>query len=139
MKSDIVQLKYCKLSNPIALTTPLCKAKFVDQNRKMATSELATSVTGQTPFVIDLLKIIYKNGENLVVSPYSLVSALAMLLPGTDGNSRFELLRAIFDQSAKDGSNADRHVQLFAQLNKANLEKNAQTLHVANMLYSHLK
>ena len=102
------------------------------------TSELAASCLGQTPFVIDLLKNLYQKDKNLVLSPYSLVSALAMLLPGTDGNSRFELVRTVFDQSAKDATGADRQVELFAQLNAANIEKNSKTLHVANMLYSHL-
>ena len=102
-------------------------------------TELVASCLVQTSFVINLLKVLNQGGHNLVCSPYSLVSAMAMLLPGTDGNSRLELVRSLFDQNAKDATGADRHVQVFGHLNKANLEKNSKTLHVANMLYSQLK
>ncbi|KAH9406036.1 Leukocyte elastase inhibitor [Tyrophagus putrescentiae] len=101
-------------------------------------AELTAAVNGQAPFVVDLLKALYQKDKNLVLSPYSLVSALALLLPGTDGESRFEIARVIFDQAAKDASAADRHVELFAQTNDANLKTNSETLRIANLLYSHL-
>ncbi len=102
-------------------------------------AELTAAVNGQAPFVVDLLKALYQKDKNLVLSPYSLVSALALLLPGTDGESRFEIARVIFDQAAKDASAADRHVELFAQTNDANLKTNSETLRIANLLYSHLR
>lgn len=102
-------------------------------------AELTTAVSGQTPFVIDLLRALYQKDKNLVFSPYSLVSALALLLPGTDGTSREEIARIVFDQAAKDASAADQHVELFAQTNDANLKTNSETLRIANLLYSHTK
>lgn len=102
-------------------------------------AELAASCAGQTPFVVGLLKNIYQSGKNVVVSPYSLVSALAMLLPGTDGKSKLELVQTLFDSSAKDLSGAEKQLGLFTALNSENLQKNEKTLAVANLLYSHLK
>jgi len=99
---------------------------------------IAASCIGQTPFVINLLKTLYQKNRNLVVSPYSLVSALSMLLPGTEGQSKLELVQAIFDAQAKDSAAGDKQVELFAQLNRANLAANEKTLAVANLLYSHL-
>lgn len=91
-----------------------------------------------TQFALDLMQNLFQNGSNLVFSPFSLVSALAMLLPGTDGNSRSQLVKALFDVKYEGGqAEADAFLEQFATANRANLEKNAATLRVANHLYSH--
>ena len=89
-----------------------------------------------TKFMLDLMSKLYQSGKNLVLSPYSLASALVMLFPGTDGNSRAQLVKALFDANSKETTNADKYVQLFSDANNANLKKNEATLKVANMLYS---
>ncbi len=38
------------------------------------------------------LDLIGKEGDNVIVSPYSVASALGMLLPGTRGETRDELM-----------------------------------------------
>lgn len=117
------------------------KHQHFKQSPKMSSAsaqDIAASCTGQTPFVVNLLKVLYQKGSNLVVSPYSLVSALTMLLPGTEGASKLELVRALFDAQAKEASAGDKQVEVFAGLNRANLAANEKTLAVANLLYSHL-
>lgn len=89
-----------------------------------------------TQFALDLLQLLYKNGHNLVLSPYSLVAALVMLLPGTDGNTREQLVKSLFNANGSKDE-ADKHVKQFSTTNKANLMKNKATLKTANLLYSH--
>lgn len=50
-------------------------------------------------FVLDMMLILLEDPKNvnLVYSPYALQSLLAMLVPGTDGNTQDELLRSIFE------------------------------------------
>ena len=90
-----------------------------------------------TQFALDLLQLLHKDGSNLVLSPYSLVSALVMLLPGTDGESKAQIVKSLFNANDSKGEDANKHVKLFAASNKDNLLKNKDTLKVANLLYSH--
>ncbi len=90
-----------------------------------------------TQFALDLLQLLHKDGSNLVLSPYSLVSALVMLLPGTDGESKAQIVKSLFNSNDSKGEDANKHVKLFAASNKDNLLKNKDTLKVANLLYSH--
>ncbi|XP_017464306.1 PREDICTED: serpin-ZX-like, partial [Rhagoletis zephyria] len=90
-----------------------------------------------TQFALDLLQLLHKDGSNLVLSPYSLVSALVMFLPGTDGESRDQIVKSLFNPNDSKGDDADKYVKLFAANNKNNLLKNKDTLKVANLLYSH--
>ena len=71
------------------------------------------------------------------MSPYSLTSALVMLLPGTDGNSRLQLVKALFDPQCTKTDDADKHVGTYAEINKNTIVKNEAMLKVANLLYSH--
>ena len=119
--------------------TSTASNNFSNSFFKMSEQSLVDSCAHQTSFVISLLKTLYQDGKNLVVSPYSLVSALAMLLPGTDGQSKLELLQTLFNPEVKDLSSADEQIQLFTTLNSENLQRNNDTLYVANLLYSHLK
>ena len=106
-------------------------ASTTDQNSEMASYQQATQ------FVLDLASQLYQSGRNLVLSPYSLTSALVMLLPGTDGNSRMQLVKTLFDPTSTKTEDADKHVGSFAAANMDTLVKNAATLKIANMLYSH--
>ncbi len=92
-----------------------------------------------TQFALDLMQLLHEDGSNLVLSPYSLVSALVMLLSGTDGESRAQIVKSLFNQNDSKGDNADKYVKLFAANNKNNLLKNKDTLKVVNLLYSHKK
>ncbi|KAJ6217954.1 hypothetical protein RDWZM_009111 [Blomia tropicalis] len=90
----------------------------------------------QTPFVLDLMKKLYQgDGSNLVVSPYSLVSALVILIPGAGGKTRFELLKTILDREATDSSKANELIQVFSYMLDSVCKANSDSLHVANMLY----
>lgn len=94
-------------------------------------------VRKQTPFVLDLMKKLYQgDGSNLVVSPYSLVSALVMLIPGAGGKTRFELLKTILDRKATDSSKANELIQVFSKMLDSVCKANSDSLHVANMLYA---
>ena len=47
----------------------------------------------QTEFVLRLLSELHQGGKNVVLSPYSVISALVMLLVGADGNTRDQLVQ----------------------------------------------
>ena len=81
----------------------------------MTSSECkSTSSNYDNRFVFNLVRKLYKSGHNLLLSPFSVTSALVMLIAGADGNTRTELIKTI-------------------------LVKNANTLKIANLLYSNKK
>lgn len=55
--------------------------------------------TTSIDLLFDLLKRLHKSGSNLILSNYSLVSGLSMLVIGTRGKSRQELLTALIGKS----------------------------------------
>ena len=96
--------------------------------------------TSQHKFVLDLLQQLYHPEHNLVLSPYSLISALVMLLIGSSGTTQLQIVKSIFDSKFKaDTAEALKYVQTFAQTNKELLDRNQNTLEIANLLYSSVK
>lgn len=90
-----------------------------------------------TEFCLNLLQQLYKPDENLVVSPYSLVSALIMLVLGAGGNSQLQLIMTLFDkQVTAISAEASKHVSAFTSTNKRILGENNKTLASGNFLYS---
>lgn len=55
-------------------------------------ADVADVVTADTALGVRLLELIGDDGDNVIISPYSVASALGMLLPGTRGETRDQLL-----------------------------------------------
>ena len=92
---------------------------------------------GSMKFMLKLSSQLYTPGDNFVVSPFSLISAMSMLLPGTGGSSRYQLLNTLFDC---DTVNSEHEFQAFWNIligmHRSLLVKNQNELNNANMLYS---
>ena len=88
-----------------------------------------------TEFVVGLLKNgLYQPEQNLVLSPYSLISALIMLLMGASGNSHLQIIKSLFNSSTT-GKDIG-YSKLFAQNNQVMLKQNEKALQIANFVYS---
>lgn len=70
-------------------------------------ADIAAVVTADTALGVRLLNLIGAEGDNVIVSPYSVASALGMLLPGTRGETRDELM-AVLGVSDEAGYHAGR-------------------------------
>lgn len=89
-------------------------------------------------FGLKLDKILSSKDKNLVFSPFSLSTALAMTLLGTRNKSGEELSSVLFGRTIK----AEEHkalAQNYRTIVEKCLESNAQVLSSANFLYAHSK
>jgi len=86
-----------------------------------------------TQFGLDLMKVLYKEGTNLVMSPYSIVSALMMVLPGAKEDTRDQLLNAMFGTKSEE---VNEIVDRFVKGNNNILAKNGGMVKIANHLYT---
>jgi len=59
------------------------------------TADIDAVVAADTALGVRLLDLIGGEGDNVIVSPYSVASALGMLLPGTRGQTRDELMAVL--------------------------------------------
>ena len=59
------------------------------------TADIAAVVAADTALGVRLLDLIGGEGDNVIVSPYSVASALGMLLPGARGETRDELMAVL--------------------------------------------
>ena len=82
---------------------------------------------------LTMLQHLYQPGLNMVFSPYSLVAALFMLIVGTGGNSRAQLAKAFFGTT--NIHRTSKYVKRFTKANARLLERNANTIAVANFIY----
>lgn len=93
-------------------------------------------------FMLDLTANLLKEGQNLLVSPFSLVLALSMALAGSAGQSRLEMLNVLFGIKAETIEKEKDEETFFKtlltsftnELRKFLLE-NESVLSNANMLY----
>ena len=99
-------------------------------------------MVGHADLVVGLLRELHQDGTNLVLSPYSIVSALIMLMIGTEPNSRHELLKLLSSspsssslQQSSMANESDKFLALFAKQNDDILRANAKTFKSANMVY----
>lgn len=101
--------------------------------RELETSEMQQAMD---EFAFKLLTNIYKESEggNVCVSPLSVQYGIGMLVGGTDGNTRDELMRAIgFDPNVYSSeSMGERLSELMSLLRKADAKV---TLNLANALF----
>ena len=96
-----------------------------------------------TEFVVGLLRNgLYTPEHNLVLSPYSLVSALVMLMIGAGGNSRLQLAKSMFNIVSSSSSDDQdlalvlKCIDAFAAENSVTMQRNEKSLKIANFLYS---
>ena len=103
--------------------------------------DVTSSAPQTTEFCLGLMQQLYKPEENLVVSPYSLVSALIMLVIGSAGNSQLQLLKTIFDNKLTSISTeaSKQLIEAFTSANQQMLTANDKTLAIGNFLYSSLE
>jgi len=102
------------------------------RNQKMSSIEL-----GSLEFALGLHKILSSNDRNLVVSPFSLTSALAITLYGARANSGSELSKVLFGKII-DVNQYKSMVQEFQSLIDKSVNSNSKVLSSANFIYSHV-
>ena len=93
---------------------------------------------GSYEFALKLYKLLSSKDNNLIVSPFSVSNALAMVLYGARGNTSLEMSKVIFGKEISE----DQHkslAQLFNDLVNKNVKENSQVLNVGNFLYNHLE
>ena len=108
-----------------ARPTTFCKMYFSENPSSNQTVQLA----------LDMLQQLYQPNQNLVFSPYSLFTALIMVLLGANGDSRAQLVKTLFGTS----SGIRSQVIEFFDANQILLERNEATLRIANFLYAQHK
>ena len=94
-----------------------------------------------TEFVVGLLRSdLYQADHNLVFSPYSLISALVMVMLGARGKTQAQLASSMFDTvkvaSDRQTNAYMQYVDAFARANNETMQRNEQSLKIANFLYS---
>jgi serpin B len=87
-------------------------------------------------FALRIQNVLSSDNTNLVVSPFSLTSALAITLYGTRGNSGAQLSKVLFGHQI-DVNDYQSMVQEFQSLTDKCLEPNANVLSSANFIYNH--
>ncbi len=92
--------------------------------------------SGSFVFALKLQNLLSTKDKNLVVSPFSLTSALAMTLYGTRGNSGAQLSKVLFGHQI-DVNEYKSMVKEFQSLIDKSLKSNSKILSFANFIYSH--
>ena len=88
-------------------------------------------------FILDLTQILYEPGKNLVVSPFSLVSALAMVLVGSEHPSSTELAKVLFGGPGEKKEDCCKQIaERFTSVLKQFFKDNESVLNNANMFYT---
>jgi serpin B len=87
-------------------------------------------------FALRIQNELFSDDTNLVVSPFSLTSALAITLYGTRGNSGAQLSKVLFGHQI-DVNDYQSMVQEFQSLTDKCLKSNSTVLSSANFIYSH--
>lgn len=90
------------------------------------------------PFLLKLFQKLHEPGQNLVVSPFSILSTVSMVLAGCASETRAELLKVLFKQS--DDTSDEQFTELLeAYLThyQALVERISKQMGYANFLYSH--
>ena len=106
----------------------------VEQNQTFKMK--STIESGSFDFSLRLYKLLSSPNNNLIVSPFSVSNALAMVNYGARDKTAAEISRVIFGREISED-----HFQLMAQefndLVNKNVKANSEVLNVANFLYSH--
>lgn len=97
--------------------------------------KMSSIESGSLEFALNLQKSL-ANNQNLVVSPFSLSTALAMTLYGSRNNSAAELSKVLFGKSI-DVKEYQPMVTEFQLLIEKSVKSNSQVLSSANFIYGH--
>src|SRR3954462_1211564 len=97
---------------------------------QMATTEI---VKGSFSFALDAYKKLSVPEANLVVSPFSLSTALAMTLCGAKGNTASEMGQILFGKPYVDSQCTDM-AEGVEELIKKSITDNGKVLRVANYI-----
>lgn len=82
---------------PVGTTAPLQQGELARADvarattTDVATAELAARVVGDTGFAVDLFRAAAADGDNTLLSPYSIAAALTMTYAGARGNTAAEM------------------------------------------------
>ena len=82
---------------------------------------------------LDLANQLYQPDTNLLFSPHSLMTALAMVLLGARGQTKSQLNKAMFNSSS--GDDAAEQLNRFIELNSKLQDANGKVLQTANLVY----
>lgn len=106
----------------------------------MSSTTDKTLEMGASNFALKLTRQLYSPGANLVVSPFSLSYALAMLSAGAQGATREQLLKTMFYNGEGDtlSANTANVEQLFASACQDFVDANKDVMSNTNMLYTQL-
>lgn len=121
-------MKHPKRTTALALMLALCSLPgfaAADSTSK----QLANT---NTKFALDLYRILGKGNDNLIVSPYSISTALAMVYGGARGQTEAQLARALHFSLEQDVHAA--FLELQTSLNRIQT-KGSVKLHIANSLW----
>jgi serpin B len=92
--------------------------------------------SGSFEFALRIQNVLSSDDTNLLVSPFSLTSALAITLYGTRGNSGAQLSKVLFGHQI-DVNDYQSIVQEFQSLTDKCLKSNSKVLSFANFIYTH--
>jgi serpin B len=92
--------------------------------------------SGSFEFALRIQNVLSSDDTNLVFSPFSLTSALAITLYGTRGNSGAQLSKVLFGHQI-DVNDYQSMVQEFQSLINKCLKSNSKVLISANFIYTH--
>ena len=92
--------------------------------------------SGSFEFALKLQNMLCSDDRNLVVSAFSLTSALAITLYGTRDNSGAKLSQVLFGHQI-DVNDYQSMVQEFQSLTDKCLKSNSKVLSSSNFIYSH--
>ncbi|KFW79769.1 Serpin B6, partial [Manacus vitellinus] len=93
---------------------------------------MASLCAANTTFALDLLRKLCekKSGQNLFFSPFSISSALSMILLGSKGNTEAQITKVLSLNKAEDAHNG--YQSLLSEINDPNTK---YILRTANRLY----
>lgn len=93
---------------------------------------------GASNFALKLTQQLHNPGHNLVVSPFSLSYALAMLSAGAQGATREQLLTTMFYNGQTAPADTANVEKVFATTCQAFVDSNKDVMSNTNMLYSQI-
>ncbi|KAH9511014.1 Leukocyte elastase [Dermatophagoides farinae] len=86
--------------------------------------------------VMKLTKNLHESGKNLVLSPFSLTTAIAMVLAGANTHTRTELVQFLFGTKVTNNEDSKLMLDNFTKDLQVFIQANQNVLNNANMLYS---
>lgn len=85
----VEQIAGAAQSESVSISRNLCRG--IAPSKIQAKSADVEFINGQTKFAVELLQRTSETGKNCLISPYSVMQALAMVANGADGQTRSEM------------------------------------------------